>query len=229
MILARQGIHLSESTIGRILGKGVRLRRIQPCAFYRGRRTQPKPRNFATGHAQRLRYGMKATRPGELVQIDHMSVSRDGTTLKEFKAVCPRSKQLVVRVYSAATANNAARFLQAVRKDLRYPLRSVQVDGGSEFRAAFEDTCQALNIPLFVLPPRRPQWNGVVERANSSSRVEFWNLYQGGFTVKEAAPALAQYQHFYNHIRPHRALDLQTPMEYFQRQGLTEPPQSHML
>ena len=29
-----------------------------------------------------------------------------------------------------------------------------------------------------------------------------------------AGPALADYQHFYNHIRPHRTLDMMTPMEY---------------
>ena len=92
---------------------------------------------------------------------------------------CPVGKQLVARVYSRATANNARRFLQAVRADLPYPLRSIQVDGGGEFRAEFEDACQALDLPLHVLPPKRPQFNGVVERANHSSPTEFWNLYGG--------------------------------------------------
>ena len=80
---------------------------------------------------------MKAQRTGEMVQFDHMSVSCDGDTLKEFKAVCPVGKQLVARVYSRATANNARRFLQAMREDLPYPLRLAQVDGGAEFRAEF--------------------------------------------------------------------------------------------
>ena len=64
---------------------------------------------------------MKRMRPGEWVQIDSMLVSREGGTLKEFKATCPIGKQLVARVYSRATAHNARRFLEAVREDLPYP------------------------------------------------------------------------------------------------------------
>ena len=66
--------------------------------------------------------------------------------------------------------------------------------------ADFEQACEQLNIPLFVLPPRRPQFNGCVERANDTTRVEFWNLYDGEFTVAEASTALAKYQHFHNHV-----------------------------
>lgn len=125
VMLARDGLVLSQSTIGRILNKGVRLGRITPCALCRGRTTARRRRTFAQGHAQRWTSSTKASRPGEWVQIDHMSVSRDGITLKEFKAACPISKHLVVRVYSRATAGNARRFLQAVQDDLPYPLRSI--------------------------------------------------------------------------------------------------------
>ena len=107
-------------------GWGVRLGRIRPCAFCRGRVQAKKRRDFQRGHAQRWQSGSKAPRPGELLQIDHRSVSRDGDTLKEFQAAGPYAKQLVARVYSRATARNAARFLQAVRDDLPFPLRSIQ-------------------------------------------------------------------------------------------------------
>ena len=228
VMLARDGVTLSESTLGRILAKGVRLGQILPCAWCRGRVVAKRRRSFAQGHAQRWRAGTRAGRPGEWVQIDHMSISREGCTLKEFKATCPLGKQLVARVYSRASAHNARRFLEAVREDLPYPLRSVQVDGGSEFRADFEAACATLDLPLAVLPPRCPQLNGVVERANDSSRTEFWNLYCGNFTVQDASPALARYQHFYNHVRPHYALDLMTPMQYLQQHRPAESGQSHM-
>ena len=226
VMLAREGLQFSESTLGRILAKGVRLGRVRPCAFCRGR-TQVKRRRHFNGHAQRWRYGQTAQQPGELVQLDHLSFSRDSKQLKEFKAISPVGKQLVARAYSRATAHNAKRFLEAVRNDLPHPLLSVQVDGGSEFRADFEQACQALHIPLYVLPPRRPQFNGCVERANDSTRVEFWNLYQGELTVADASRALADYQHFHNHVRPHQALDWKTPNEYLQ-QSKDCPTQSHM-
>ncbi len=222
VMLAREGTTLSESTIGRILAKGVRLRRIAPCAFCLGRTRAKKPRKFASGHAQRWKPAMKANQPGEWVQIDHMTVSRDGNTLKQFQATCPVSKQLVTRVYSRATANNARRFLQTVREDLAHPVHSIQVDGGSEFRAEFEEACQELKLPLAVLPPKSPQINGVVERANLSSRAEFWSVYKGDLTVRDVSKPLNQYQHFYNHVRPHYALDLKTPMEYLRQYRIAE-------
>ena len=107
-------------------------------------------------------------------------------------------------------------------------LANAGVDGGSEFRAEFEDACQALNLPLAVLPPKSPQLKGVVERANDRSRTEFWNLYDGNLTVKNASPALAEYQRFYNHVRPHYALDLMTPMEYLLLNRPAESGQSQM-
>lgn len=226
VMLAREDLELGESTLGRILAKGVRLGRIDPCAFCRGRVKVKRRRTF-NGHAQRWRYGQKASRPGELVQIDHLSLHRDGQQLKEFKAVSPIGKQLVARAYSRATAHNAKRFLEAVQADLPHLLVSVQVDGGSEFMADFERACRDLDIPLYVLPPRRPQFNGCVERANDSTRVEFWNLYRGELTVADANPALADYQHFHNHVRPHQALDWKTPNEYLQSTKDC-PSQSHM-
>ena len=213
ILLEREGIFLSESTIGRMLTQGIRLGRIQPCSFCRGHIRARQRRSF-DGHAQRLRRGQRATQAGELVQIDHMALSRDGRSLKEFKAVSPIGKQMVARVYSCATARNATRFLLDLISTLPFPLRSVQVDGGSEFRADFEQACDKLNIPLFVLPPKRPQLNSCVERANDTTRVELWNRYNGEFTAAAANRALARYQRFYHQVRPHQALDLRTPNEY---------------
>ena len=68
--------------------------------------------------------------------------------------------------------------------------------------AGFEDACEELRVPLrppavgLVLPPRRPQWNGCVERTNRSARIEFWSLYDGPLTVASVAPALARFEFF---------------------------------
>lgn len=213
-LLQRQGTPLSVSTVGRILAKGVKLGRVRPCAFCRGSTRPRRRRDFSSSWAKRRPYRERPSAIGELVQIDHMSVSREGRTLKEFRAVCPISKVMVSRVYSRATAHNASRFLQHVHQQLPFKLRSVQVDGGSEFMADFEHTCQKLHIPLRVLPPRRPQLNGVVERHNDTSRVEFWSQYTGELTVAAVNEQLAEYLTFFNTIRPHQRLDMATPMEY---------------
>ena len=59
-----------------------------------------------------------------------------------------------------AARTNCTSFAQA----LPFDLISIQVDGGSEFRDEFEQACEVLKNPLFVLPPRKPNgmvvWNG---------------------------------------------------------------------
>ena len=215
-VLSRDhGLTLSCSTVGRILSKGLRLGRIRPCAFYYGRVKAKRHRRLGTRHAKRWRYRMKAGQPGEMVQIDHMSVSLAlKSDIKEFKAVCPISKQMVVKAYRQATALNARDFLMTLIRDLPCPLRSIQVDGGSEFMAEFEAACAELDIPLYVLPPKRPQYNGCVERANGTSRAEFYPFYEGPLTLEAVNRALKQYQQLYNDYRPHQSLDLMTPNEY---------------
>ena len=143
-----------------------------------------------------------------------MTYTDGGQTLKEFRAVCPVSKFMVTRVYSRATAGNAKRFLMDLLGALPFPLLSVQVDGGSEFMAGFEDACEERRVPLHVLPPRRPQWNGCVERTNRAARIEFWSLYDGPLTVAGVAPALARFEFFFNYERPHTSLAYRTPNEY---------------
>ena len=74
--------------------------------------------------------------------------------------------------------------------------------------------CEDRRIPLRVLPPRRPQWNDCVERANRSARIEFRSFYDGPLTVTDVAPMLAEHEFFHNYVRPHTALDCRTPNKY---------------
>jgi len=57
-----------------------------------------------------------------------------------------------------------------------FPIRALQVDGGSEFAAESEAVCQQRGLRLFVLPPRSPKLNGAVERANRTHTEEFYQL-----------------------------------------------------
>ena len=56
-----------------------------------------------------------------------------------------------------------AGFLDRLTARMPFSVRAIQVDGGSEFQAAFEEAYQARGIRLFILPPRSPELNGCVE------------------------------------------------------------------
>lgn len=212
-----RNITVSISTVGRILAQLLKKGRIKPVCFFYGK-LKPKRARLFNKHAKRWKKGMKAQQPGELIQVDHMTISVwPGQTLKHFEATCPVTKITVSQCYLNASSRTAAQFLEYIRSQLPFDLRSIQVDGGSEFQKDFESACQTLQIPLYVLPPRSPELNGCVERCNRTLRYEFYQLYDGLFTLKAVRSALAGYMKLYNTFRPHQALKQATPMAYYQQ------------
>jgi len=75
-----------------------------------------------------------------------------------------------------------------------FPIKAVQVDGGSEFQAVFEEACREKNIPLFVLPPRSPKLHGHVERAHRTHREELYEVYDGGLEINLLSQALQRWE-----------------------------------
>ncbi len=74
-------------------------------------------------HAKRWKYGMKSRQPGELMQIDHLSVIfREGITCKELKTTCPITGMTILRAYSRATSRNAKDFLIYLAEQLPFAL-----------------------------------------------------------------------------------------------------------
>jgi len=69
---------------------------------------------------------------GERVQIDHMTVSKNGIVVKHFQAWERKSKYIHARVYSNAQSSSAKRFLLDLIEKAPFTIKSIQVDGGSE-------------------------------------------------------------------------------------------------
>jgi len=210
-LLAQEGIVLSVATVGRIL---AHLKR-------RGLLVEP-PRERLRPHARHTRpyairkpKGLHPTQPGDLVQIDTMQLRPlPGVVRYHFTAVDVVSRWNVLGVRSRASAGTAEAFLAEVLTRMPFPVRAIQVDGGSEFKADFETACQARGIPLYVLPPRSPKLNGHVERAQRTHRQEFYECYDGDLEIPVLQQALQEWEYGYNHRRPHQALGYQTPAAY---------------
>jgi len=172
---------------------------------------------------------MKASAPGELIQVDHMDIRLiNGAHIKHFQASCPITKIAVEQAYNRATSNIASDFLELMIRSFPFKVKSLQVDGGSEFMGDFEQSCQSNTIELYVLPPRSPECNGHVERCNGTAKYEFYSQYNGSSALLVIQERLQGYVIMYNTVRPHQALSYLTPMEYF-GQLSSKTPQSHML
>lgn len=117
------------------------------------------------------------SRPGDLVQVDTLEVRPlPGVVFKQFTARDVVSRWDVIQAHTRATAFTAAQFIETLLHRMPFPVRALQVDGGSEFAADFEQACQQRGLHLFVLPPRSPKLNGSVERAQRTHSEEFYQV-----------------------------------------------------
>ncbi|MFH1254231.1 MAG: helix-turn-helix domain-containing protein [bacterium] len=155
---------ITGSTAGRIISKFLRQGQIKSVWYHYYGRIRDKKRRIFDGHAKRWQYGMKSHAPGELVQIDHAVIQLDsGVTFRQFTAVDPFTKFASDQAYTQATSKLAADFLEHTKNIFPFKIKSIQVDGGSEFMGDFEQACKSQNIELYVLPPKSPKLNGGVE------------------------------------------------------------------
>lgn len=213
VLLRHQGRAASVSMVGRILTRLKRQGRL-PLADLRdpwmGRRAQIRP------YAVRKPRDYVPRAPGDLVQIDSADVrlDSDGHWYKHFSARDVVSRWDVLGVYSRATALTARDFLDAVIERMPGPVRAIQVDGGSEFKAEFEAACRQKGLRLFVLPPRSPKLNGCVERAQRTHKEEFYQLLDPPDSLEGLRKLLLAQELCYNTVRPHQALGQLTPQQW---------------
>lgn len=208
----REGYTVSVSTVGRTI---TRLKA-------RGLLREPIP-NFISAKKRFLKRawgvrkpeGFTAHIPGDLVQVDTMDIRPvPGIVRKQFTARDSISKWDTLHVFGNATALLAAKFLDILMESSPFPIRAIQIDGGSEFKGAFEEACRIRGIILYVLPPRSPKLNGCVERSNRTHTEEFYEINDFSFDIKVLNEELHSWETIYNTVRPNQALGYLTPLEY---------------
>lgn len=211
-LLRRAGWTVSVSKVGRILSDLKRRGVLRfPVRISRRfvRRMQKRP------YAVRKPKDYRVEAPGDLLQLDTQEQRPEpGVTLRHYAARDTVSRWDVLAVHTRATAITARSFLFEILERTPFKVRALQIDGGSEFKAEFEEACRDLELPLFVLPPRSPKLNGRVERSHRTHEEEFYQCFDGELSVENLRPALLDWEHTYNHIRPHQALGYLTPAEW---------------
>jgi len=212
VLLWREGWPVSVSMVGRIL---AHLRRRGVLSAPRLFRVKRRRGTAGRPWALRKPADYAVEKPGDLVQLDTMDLRpAPGVVLKQFTARDVVSRWDVIEVHGRATSTAARLFLDTLQRRLPFPLRALQVDGGSEFAAVFEEACRQRGLRLFVLPPRSPKLNGRVERANRTHTEEFYELTPCAFSIAELNQELQDWERTYNTVRPHQALAYLTPQEF---------------
>lgn len=212
-----KGFDTSISTVGRTLtrlrAKGMLNEPAIVIARIEGRkRKQTGKRPYAV----RKPWDFKPKEPGDLVEVDTVHVYPvPGQRRYQFTASDVIAKHTARIASTTITARAAKRILDAIEERFPYKVKAIQIDGGSEFKKEFEEECERRGILLFVLPPKSPRLNGVVERMQRTSREEIYDLNPMPFSLEEHNQLLVEEDYIYNYVRPHDSLDLLTPNEYY--------------
>jgi putative transposase len=215
VLLKRENCKLSVSMVGRIITY-LKSRNIlrEPLISLVSSRKRLHPRPYAIRKPKEY----QAKSPGDLVELDTLDVRPlPGIILKHFSSYDVVSRWSVLGIYNQATAETAKRFLNDIEKRTPNKIKSIQIDGGSEFQSVFEEECQKRGIRLFVLPPRSPKLNGAVERANRTHTEEFYEITDSTFDLADLRHKLLEWEETCNTIRPHQALNYLTPAEHLEK------------
>ena len=219
-ILKREGIVISDSTVGRVLRRRGMI----------DKKISQKRRKSALRPKMRFPKGLRITEEGDLIQIDTKYIMLPGgRKYYQFTAIDVLSKRRVLRVYSSQSSRNGALFLKECIACLPFPIKRIQTDNGSPFLKEFAKLCKELGIPHYFIHPRTPKENTYVEISHQADKREF---YQQG-NVYSILPVMQvkikEWEYIWNNYRPHEALGQLTPEEYSQRLKTVNLPTKNVI
>lgn len=209
--LEKQGVHINERTIGKILKAEGLVRK------YHAKKTKYK-------------YLKAVLKPGELVEIDVKYVPGRvaGKRYYQYTAIDVSSRWRHLAIYDEQTNNHSIRFLGEVLTLFPYPIAAIKTDNGSIFTNyylgtnkrsdmtvktlhALDQFCARHNIIHYLIDPGKPAQNGTVERSHRSDQESFYdrNIFS---SFKDLQKKMRKWNLQYNDLE-HCGLNGKTPNE----------------
>jgi len=176
------------------------------------------------------RKGFRPQIPGDIVQMDTVSIFACGIKRYIFTAVDISTRFAFACAYPSNSSINGSDFLKKFVSVVPFNVTRIQTDNGGEFEKYFEKACQDNGLPHFFNYPKHPQSNGCVERFNRTIQEQFvyWHIdYLDD--ILEFNRKLMQYLIWYNTEKAHRSIGNIPPLRYYIDKFLTPSQKSNML
>lgn len=220
--LEKEGTHIHERTIGKILRKEGLVRK------YRVRKIKYK-------------YIRAQRQPGELVEIDVKYVPGhiENKRYFQYTAIDTASRWRYLNAYDEQTTNHSILFLKEVIERFPHKILAVKTDNGSIFTNYYCGTnkrsdmtvktlhaldifCREQDIIHYLIDPGKPAQNGTVERSHREDQEKFYD--QNKFKdFKDLQKKLKRWNMYYNDLE-HCGLNGKTPNEFLSNYKLIRPP-----
>lgn len=208
VLLERQGIQVSPSTIGRILKRRGLI----------NEKMSRKRRKAGLHPKKRYPRGLKIASPGDLIQTDTKHIMLvGGKRLYQFTAIDVLTKKRVLDIYSSESSKNGACFLNQCLKEFPFAIRAIQTDNGAPFQKNFERLCENKKLAHYFIYPRSPKQNTYVEISQGADKREFYQQGNVCSSLKIMKERIKERQRIWNEIRPHQALNYLTPNQYLEK------------
>lgn len=155
--------------------------------------------------------------PGHHVQIDVKFLffkNKQGKRIKRFQYTaiddCTRIRAL--KIYKQHTQASSIDFLNYVVDKFPFRIKMIRTDNGHEFQTKFHWHVADLGMLHAYIKPGTPRLNGKVERSHLTDQREFYQVldYTGDTNLRKK---LAQWENYYNFLRPHFSHKGKTPYE----------------
>jgi len=167
--------------------------------------------------------------PGDLVQMDTVSVFADGIKRYIYTALDVRTRFAFAYAYKTHSSAHASDFLNKFLNVVPFTIKRVQTDNGSEFAKYFELACSGKGLIHYFNYPRHPQSNGHLERFNRTIQEQFVIDYIDSIDEpEEFNSALMKYLIWYNTEKVHRGIGKLSPLRYY-LDNYISPEKSNML
>ena len=227
--LQREGVVVSPTTVWRALHRlrlGTRTQRLLVLEVHSAKHGGLLTERTRRSLSRRKVRHVLAEKPGELVCIDTFYIGKlKGVgKLWQITACDAASSYAMAKVIVANNAAEAAVFLRDVVvvevKKAGWRLRRVLTDGGSEFKAEFDEACRDLGVRRTRTKPRHAWTNGFVERLQGTILHEHWRIaFRRRYFRRrhQLQVSLESFLEFYNFQRPHQGYRTKgrTPAEIF--------------
>lgn len=199
---------ISESLIGKIITRNN--------YFFAGKGIpthDPNRKKRATSPKQRIQKGYQAEKPGSCIQIDTVVRFDHGVKRYILTAIDLYSRFSFAYAYSRLSSEAALDFYLKLETIAPFSIKAVKTDNGLEFHGHFDDNLQKQHIIHYFSYPRTPKSNAFIERFNRTIQEECideaWDIYTN---LNQFNERIIDYLLYYNTVRPHHALQLQTPL-----------------
>ena len=224
---------ISTATIARVLGDLKHAGKIcdnpAKLRYYAntGNIIGPGPRKKAK---KMRRKGYAPQNPGDLVQVDSITVFTEGLKRYIVTAIDLKTRFAFACAYGSLSSLSAKDFMEKFRKAAPFEIKRVQTDNGQEFEKYFRDYAAQNNIIQFFNYPRSPKSNAHVERFNRTIQEQHVEWHMAELREpREFNIGLMKYLIWYNTEKPHEGIGQRTPIQCVLDNFSLTPKKSNML